>query len=329
MILVLTTEWGDYSHPAFIDWLKYYKANYFILSGEGIHNGRYDISLKENQLIIDGINFNKEISVVLNRRFLTINEIPDLYERDKKLNTGLKKRISDELYEFRNFLPFINNAYWIPDRNSTHVNKLNVLKKAMDLGINVPAYLVTNNKSDLITFKKEYAQIITKAIGNFQPVFSEQHHTVNPIYTKVVSDELIKKLSQNFALSFFQELITKKSEYRVLYFMGNFFTVELLSQENQHTSIDSRVQNDKNENLRLVKSDLPLFIKSRLKGLMDALNLNIGCIDLLKDMTNEYFFLEVNPVGQIGGYSKRANLNFEKFIVEKIIDIDNQWTKKH
>ncbi|MDR3273673.1 MAG: hypothetical protein LBT29_09350 [Flavobacteriaceae bacterium] len=28
MILVLTTEAGDFSHPCFIDWLNYYNADY-------------------------------------------------------------------------------------------------------------------------------------------------------------------------------------------------------------------------------------------------------------------------------------------------------------
>ncbi len=28
MILILTTEAGDFSHPKFIDWLHYYKADY-------------------------------------------------------------------------------------------------------------------------------------------------------------------------------------------------------------------------------------------------------------------------------------------------------------
>lgn len=37
MILILTTEYGDYSHTAFIDWLKYYEANFFILSLEAVN----------------------------------------------------------------------------------------------------------------------------------------------------------------------------------------------------------------------------------------------------------------------------------------------------
>ena len=293
MILILTTEAGDQSHPALVDWLKYYEANYFILSGEGIHNGRYDISLEDNELTIDGICFNKEISVVFNRRFLTINEIPNLYERDKELNYGFKKRISDELYEFRDFLPYLNDAYWIPAREQTNVNKLNVLKKASKAGLNVPTYLVTNSKKQLLSFKEKNTNIITKAIGNFQPVYSEEKDVVNPIYTKVVSDELIVNLRKNFALSFFQKMITKKTEYRVLYFMENFFTVELLSQENSHTLVDSRAQNDKKENLRLVKSDLPQTVENSIKDLMRDLNLNIGCIDLLRDKADNYYFLEV------------------------------------
>jgi hypothetical protein len=39
MILVLTTESGDFSHIKFIDWLTYYKANYIVITGERILRG--------------------------------------------------------------------------------------------------------------------------------------------------------------------------------------------------------------------------------------------------------------------------------------------------
>ena len=69
-------------------------------------------------------------------------------------------------------------------------------------------------------------------------------------------------------------------------------------------------------------------IKKKLKNLMDDLDLNIGCIDLLKGVDGQFYFLEVNPVGQIAGYSTRANLNFEKIIVEKMLDIDKNGNDK-
>jgi hypothetical protein len=31
MILILTTEAGDFSHPGFVDWLEYYRADYKLL----------------------------------------------------------------------------------------------------------------------------------------------------------------------------------------------------------------------------------------------------------------------------------------------------------
>ena len=37
----------------------------------------------------------------------------------------------------------------------------------------------------------------------------------------------------------------------------------------------------------------------------------------------EYYFLEINPVGQISGYSERCFLNFEREFIENLIKIDN------
>lgn len=60
MILILTTEAGDYSHAPFIDWLEFHKADYLILTGEGILNGRYDVSYHNKNLYINKINITKK-----------------------------------------------------------------------------------------------------------------------------------------------------------------------------------------------------------------------------------------------------------------------------
>ncbi len=326
MILILTTEAGDYSHYTFIDWLTHLGADYFILSGEGIYNGRHSVSYNEGDLFVDGINFSKKVNVVLNRRFLTTSRMPELYARDSKLNQGLKRNVVNEIYEFHDFLPYINNAYWIPNRNATFVNKLNVIKKASKVGLKVPPFIVTNSKDDLLKFKEKHDKIITKAIGNFQPIWTkEKDYLIRSFLTKEVTNKLLRSLPERFCLSLFQQLILKKDEYRILYFEGNFFSAKLLSQENDSTKIDSRKQNNNEEEpLRIVKSDIPLKEKKQISDLMDSLNLNIGCIDLIRSTRNQWFFLEVNPVGQISGYSKRANLNFEKFVVEQMIKKDKR-----
>lgn len=50
MILILTTEHGDFSHKRFIDWLEYYNADYEILTGESIYHGKTRLNITGNKL---------------------------------------------------------------------------------------------------------------------------------------------------------------------------------------------------------------------------------------------------------------------------------------
>ncbi len=54
---------------------------------------------------------------------------------------------------------------------------------------------------------------------------------------------------------------------------------------------------------------------------MKKLNLDTGSIDLIKDLSGNYYFLEVNPQGQFGGM-KEYGLDIEKNIAEYLIQND-------
>jgi len=64
LILVLTTEFGDYSHTGFINWLKYYKADYEILTGASIYRRDSNICItNDNQIIVNGRNYTEDVNV--------------------------------------------------------------------------------------------------------------------------------------------------------------------------------------------------------------------------------------------------------------------------
>lgn len=322
MILVLTTEAGDYSHIKFIDWLEYYKSDYEILSGESILKGKVKVTIKDGAIFINDRNYSEEVKVVFNRRWLTTNQIFKV-SNDDKFNSGIKKILSSELFELRKFFGYyLKKALWIPDLNNTNVNKLQMLYEAKKAGLSVPDFLVTNSKKDLLSFVAKHQQVITKAIGNFPGVYFGDDFLVNSSYTKVISKKFVENLPETFFVSFFQKYVDKKQEFRVLYFNGTCYPVEILTQENDFSKIDSRVQGK--ENVRMQSTILAKEYENKLVKFMKNCNLIIGCIDVIKSFEGDYYFLEVNPVGQISGYSLRANLNFERDIVKQIVDIDEK-----
>jgi hypothetical protein len=63
------------------------------------------------------------------------------------------------MQEIKKFL--FNNlqkAVWVPNPKTVIVNKLTVLEQAKQVGINVPDYIVTNNKTDLTKHHTDYQQ---------------------------------------------------------------------------------------------------------------------------------------------------------------------------
>lgn len=321
MILILTTEEGDFSHPKFIDWLENLEANYLIISGEQISRGDVNFSIDDKNIYYNEINLTKEVKCVFYRRWFSSTK--KTFTINKSFDNQVMKSLYSEMYEIRDFL-FENlpKAIWYPSPKSVSVNKIEILKEAMNNELNVPKFLITNSKKRLIDFYTENdCSIITKAIGNLR-IITFDEDTINPIYTKQVSRVLIDELSNNFFPSFFQRIIIKKIELRVLFFDDNFFTSAILSQENEMTMIDSRLYDEEIES-RLVPYELKEEVKFKLIKMLKSLNINIGCIDIIIDEKGEYYFLEINPVGQISGYSERCFLNFEKKFIENLIKIDN------
>ncbi|WP_185287134.1 hypothetical protein, partial [Chryseobacterium indologenes] len=182
MILVLTTEAGDYSHPNFIQWLNYYKADYLILSGESIIKGDSKVKYNSEGLFVNNINLTKSVNVIFNRRWLTSSELSNLVP-DEKLNKDFKNVIVKELYEFKDFFFHeLSDALWIPNLENFYVNKLANLSIAKQASLSVPEFIVTNDKNKLLNFVKIHPYIITKAIGNFEVSYTEDSYAINSIY---------------------------------------------------------------------------------------------------------------------------------------------------
>jgi glutathione synthase/RimK-type ligase-like ATP-grasp enzyme len=74
------------------------------------------------------------------------------------------------------------------------------------------------------------------------------------------------------------------------------------------------------ETVRMVPFKLPKEVEINISGLMSDLGLNCGAIDIIKNKNGEFYFLEVNPVGQVLGYSNPVNYKIEKEIANWLIN---------
>ncbi len=123
-----------------------------------------------------------------------------------------------------------------------------------------------------------------------------------------------------FFPTLFQKNIHKKYELRIFYLKGKCYSAAMFTQGNEKTVVDFRNYDDEKPT-RIVPFQLPGELEEKLILLMDELELNNGSIDMIKGLDGEYYFLEINPVGQYGFISGPCNYNLNKVIAEELIHI--------
>jgi ATP-GRASP peptide maturase of grasp-with-spasm system len=187
------------------------------------------------------------------------------------------------------------------------INKLQVLKIAKEIGLNIPDTIVCTDRISLIK-KINKKRIINKHISNIINV-----NFKNKLYLARTNEIDIKTLPQSFFPSLFQNLIEKKYELRIFFLKNTFYPMAIFSQADKKTDVDFRNYNYEKPN-RNVPFILPQSIKAKLKNLMKKLKLNTGSIDMIVTPNDEYIFLEVNPVGQFGMVSYPCNYFLEREI---------------
>lgn len=189
-------------------------------------------------------------------------------------------------------------------------NRLDIMIEAKAQGLNIPHTLVTGNKEKLKKFYHTYKKkngIISKRILDSH-LYENENKLYNFNLTFQISTEIFNKIPDEFAISFFQERIIADFEIRVIFIDGNFFSISI---HNFIDKIDYRTEFVNVENLRLIPFKLPTEIEIKLKKVFEKFNLNYGSADFMYS-NNEYFFLEINPTGQISFANNACNFYLER-----------------
>lgn len=310
-MIVIITEEADYSSSLVINWLLFYNVSF--------------IRINENDLI--RVEFLKnDFRFIIQEIVFNFSEIKGMWYRRGFLNLKIDVATDTEINFFRKmeFKKSIDYVYFklsqLPHINkfeNSDVNKMIVSEYAKEFGLNVPEEYLINQKKDLLKIIKndEYA---TKSITGSTIFNYGDYYVVG--YTTLVND--LKQIPDFFFTSLVQKYIKKKYELRIFYLHKKFYSMAIFSQNDETTQIDFRNYNRKNPN-RNVVFQLPNHIEEKLVKLMEKLDLNSGSIDMIVTPTNEFFFLEVNPIGQFGMVSNPCNYNLHKIIAEFFKDTCN------
>jgi len=210
------------------------------------------------------------------------------------------------------------SAKWLSDPAIASVNKLQVLKLAAEMGLDIPETIVTTSKEEARRFAARHGEIITKSISELLMCNFGKKMYAN--YTSSVPEEFLENEAWQGAFpSLFQEKLRKKYEIRIFYLDGKCYSMAMFTQNNVMTQTDFRKYSH-DRPARTVPYRLQPQVEDKLRSLMKALRLDTGSIDMVRTVDGRDVFLEVNPIGQFGMVSEPCNYFLEEKVARALAD---------
>jgi ATP-GRASP peptide maturase of grasp-with-spasm system len=316
MILIFSKEQGESTTEEIMDWLHFLECDFQRFNGHNLRTKPFKIALGENESFMlnnhDEMIHHENVSLILNRRW---SDSPFLKGDERKINKDFFYSMKVHLLsEARRVHEYINHFFlqkaWVDKADLIQPNKIVILEKAKECGLNIPNTIVTNNKQDALAFLEQNNRICTKPIHEVSQFYNYKSKKIYLMDTKEVKREDLQSVSDIFFPSLFQKLVEKKFDLRVFYLDEKFYPMAIFSQRRKKSVLDFRNYNFSDPD-RTIPFKLPDDVESCLLKLVNELGYKHCSIDLLKDIDNEYYFLEINPVGQFGMVSKPCNYNLE------------------
>lgn len=311
MRVLLFTNKEDVTTDFIVQELKQCNIKFYRFNTEDLSKTvEINLDFETNRfLLIDKLD-NKEYNLL---------EFTDIYYRrpelpiydDKELTEGEKAFLQVEIYytlegvyRLLSGKHWFNNVYAI--RNAE--NKIFQLLLAKELGLMVPATLISNHYKSIKRFVDHGSHII-KPVHNAS-VMDEQAPKI--VYTSEVTEK-IKEEEAEYNINYLQDKIEKKCDVRVTFVGMKCFAVAIESQVLEDTRVDWR---NGDHILQHTPIELPEEIKEKCIKLMERLDLNYGAIDFVQDIHGNYVFLEINPNGQWAWIEHLTGLPISKEIVK-------------
>lgn len=182
------------------------------------------------------------------------------------------------------------DAEWInhPTRDDVAARKAYQLRVAQDVGLTIPATLITSAPVEARDFvaQRGIGHVVYKAFSATEQAWRE---------TRLLRQEELHLVdSVRFAPVIFQEYIEAVVDLRVTIVGEELFPAAIHSQESSYP-IDFRMDMG---NVRIEPLDLPSDVEAGLRALMSELGLVYGAVDMRLTPDGRYVFLEINPAGQ-------------------------------
>lgn len=232
-------------------------------------------------------------------------------EQFRLIDPFMVQHIVDEWRTVENLiLNYFNKLNRIGDCYLREINKLLMIEKAIEVGLEVPKSYVVSDKNELVKLFNAYKDLITKPMSNLFGYLNEGDFHIH--YSTSVNQSDSINLPDVFFPLFVQEQVTRFFEVRVTAIKGALFPTAIIPQQSNVSDIRKLSKNQK----RYLPHKLPEDIAEKLILFLESINCTYGCIDLIVTPEFRYYFLEVNPQGQYGAFAYYSGFNIDKYIAQ-------------
>jgi len=327
-ILIVSDE-DDISTNDVLKWISYYGVDYLRINNtSNLSLIQVNISDDTDDVIFeyDGIIYKMSDFTGYWYRRGRLNFKYDFnfsFENDY-LGNSVNEMLNNEYSYLNNYIYYFIERYKnIRQIGSIHNNKTNKITNliiAKSVGLKIPKTLISNNKDTLKDFVNKSNLTITKPIYQRGLEYKDANSYLTGL-TAVVNPNLLSKKNRKLSNSLVQSYVEKKYELRIFFLENNYFTSVIFSQNDEQTKIDFRNYNTIKPN-RTPPFILPIEILDKLKLCMKKIGLNSGSIDMIVTPSNDFVFLEVNPVGMFWQVSYPCNFYIEREIAKFLCEIN-------
>lgn len=195
------------------------------------------------------------------------------------------------LYQCLLDIPWLNKL----DKSYKTDNKFLQFNLAKKIGFSLAPTITTNDKNRLIEFAKEYNPVVIKMLH--QGFYLDSDGKNKGMYVnKVTAIELEEFGEAGENPITLQKYIEKSYEVRYTVIGNEHHVCKIDSQKSQRANIDWRRYDLANTPHSLLVP--PPKIKEMVTSLMKTLGLEYGALDFVVSLDDEWYFLEINSMGQ-------------------------------
>lgn len=176
-----------------------------------------------------------------------------------------------------------------------------------------PSTIVSNCKADIQNFLSHHNDEGILKLST-QPTFNKQKN-VYFVYANKVSASDFEDMDHTINCpTIVQNYVNKQYEVRYTFVNGEHFVCRIESQLSDKSKIDFRRYDFANTPYLAINT--PKDITQKVTMFMQKLKLNYGALDFIVDYSNNWYFLEVNPVGQYGWIEYLTGLQITSAILQ-------------